>query len=315
MNKKNPPPGAEDPAGESARKPAVKGRAGGRRAEDKTGAAKGRGAQSGPEHPRRPRREKGPALRPAEGRPPRGVRAAPEMPVLKLVVFILDWSKSRAISEILEESQVRFHFICKGMGTAGSEILDLLGIGSAEKAVVICLEQNVMVPILLKRAAKKLGLHNPGAGIAFTAPLTGINKPMLQVFKESIHKNIRAGETGAGPLKTGKKEQEMSDKTDKRYDLIVIVANQGYSDELMTAAREAGATGGTVMNARGLAHKGPVKFLGISVQDEKEIITILTNRDKKIAIMQAVSRGFGISSKAQGVVFSLPAEDITGLDL
>jgi hypothetical protein len=148
-------------------------------------------------------------------------------------------------------------------------------------------------------------------------PLTGINKPILQVFKDSIHKNILEGE---GIEKSGgffgvnfrKKEKKMSDK---KHDLIVIVVNQGYSDELMSVARDAGASGGTVVNARGLAHKGPVKFFGISVQDEKEIITILTNRTKKVPIMQAVSENFGIGSKAQGLVFSLPAEDITGLDL
>jgi hypothetical protein len=236
-----------------------------------------------------------------------GIKATPEMPVLKFMVFILDWSKSADITEILEESRVRFHFICKGRGTASSEVLDLLGIGRTDKAVVICLEQNVMIPVLLKRAGKKLGLHNPGAGIAFTVPLTGINKPILQVFKDSIHKNIQADE-----MAPKKKEKNMSEK---KHDLIVIVVNQGYSDELMTAARDAGASGGTIINARGLAHKGPVKFFGVSVQDEKEIITILTNRTKKIAIMQAVSQAFGITSKAQGIVFSLPAEDITGLEL
>jgi hypothetical protein len=235
----------------------------------------------------------------------KGVPAGPGMAVLNFIIFILDWSKTKAITEILEESHVRFHFICKGRGTASSEILDLLGIGSSEKAVVLCLEQNIMVPVLLKRVSKSLGLHNPGAGIAFTVPLSGISKPILQVFKESIHKNIGDDE----------RKEEAAMKEKKKHDLIVIVVNQGYSDELMSCARDAGASGGTVINARGLAHRGPVKFFGISVQDEKEIITILTSQNKKVPIMQAVSQNFGIASKAQGIVFSLPAENITGLDL
>ncbi|MDR1307198.1 MAG: hypothetical protein LBK74_06470 [Treponema sp.] len=234
----------------------------------------------------------------------KGVPATPDMPVLDFVIFILDWSNSKEITEILEESHVRFHFICKGWGTASSEILDLLGIGSSEKAVVICLEQNVMVPVLLKRVSKSLGLHNPGAGIAFTIPLSGINKPLLQVFKESIHKNISEEE-----------KKETRKMSQKKHDLVVIMANQGFSEELMACARKAGASGGTVISARGLVHQGPVKFFGISVQDEKEIITILTSRNNRLPIMQAVSQRFGIASKAQGIVFSLPAENITGLDL
>jgi hypothetical protein len=229
------------------------------------------------------------------------------MPVLDSIFFILDWAKSKKISEILDDSHVRFHFICKGRGTAGSEILDLLGIGSSEKAVVICLEQNLMVPILIKRISKNLGLNNPGAGIAFTVPLSGINKPILQVFKDSIHKNISDEEK--------KETKEGKDMSHKKHDLIIIVANQGYSDELMNCAKEAGATGGTVINARGLIHRGPVKFFGITVQEEKEIILILANRNKQVPIMQAVSQNFGLAAKARSIVFSLPAENITGLDL
>jgi hypothetical protein len=224
---------------------------------------------------------------------------------LRFLIFIIDWTKAKIITTIFEEANVRFHFICKGRGTANSEILDVLGIGSTEKAVVFCLDQDIMVPVLLKAVSRKLGLHNPGAGIAFTIPLSGINNPILKVFKESVHKNLQDN--------LEKDVEKMS--TETKFDLIIIVVNQGYSDELMTVARAAGAGGGTVINARGLAHKGPVKFFGISVQDEKEIITILTTREKKTPIMQAVSQVYGIASEAKGIVFSLPADNITGLDL
>jgi nitrogen regulatory protein PII len=225
------------------------------------------------------------------------------LPVIKLLFFIIDWSKTKVISSVFEEEKVRFHFISKGKGTASSEILDLLGIGASEKAVILCLEQDVMVPVLLREVRKKLGFHSPGAGIAFTVPLSGINQPILQVFKESIHKNEKIDSENGG-----KTMPEM------KNDLIIAIINQGYCDEFMTAAREAGATGGTVINARGLAHEGPVKFFGVSVQDEKEIIIILTKRDKKLSIMQAVSQAYGIASKAEGIVFSLPVDQVMGLN-
>jgi nitrogen regulatory protein PII len=228
-----------------------------------------------------------------------------KLPILKLLIFIIDWNKTEVINNIFEQIHVRFHFIIKGRGTASSEILDLLGIGSSEKAVVICLEQDIMVPLLLKDVSKKLGLHNPGAGIAFTIPLSGINSPILQVFKESINKNLEN--------KPEKEADKMS--SDIKFDLIVSIINQGYSEEFMAVAREAGASGGTVISARGLAHRGPVKFFGISVQEEKEIIIILTKREKKAPIMQVVSQACGIATKAEGIVFSLPVDNITGLDL
>jgi nitrogen regulatory protein PII len=227
-----------------------------------------------------------------------------KMPVLRLLVFIIDWAKIKIISSIFDEENVRFHFICKGRGTASSEILDLLGIGSSEKAVIICLEQDVMIPVLIKEVRKKLGVHNPGVGIGFTLPLSGINNPILRVFKESIHKNEK--------ISLERDSEPMSNEI--KNDLIVSIINQGYSDEFMTLAREAGATGGTVINARGLTHQGPVKFFGVSVQDEREIIIILAKREQKAAIMHAVSQAYGITTKAGGIIFSLPVDRIMGLN-
>jgi hypothetical protein len=227
-----------------------------------------------------------------------------KLPAMKLLFFIVDWSKTKAISSVFEQEQVRFHFISKGRGTASSEILDLLGIGASDKAVIICLEQEVMVPVLLKEVRKKLGFHSPGAGIAFTIPLSGINNLILKVFKESIHKNEKISlETGAAKM------------SDTKHDLIVSIINQGYSDEFMTIAREAGATGGTVLNARGLAHQGPIKFFGVSVQEEREIILVLTSREKKAAIMQAVGQAYGITTEAGGIIFSAPVDYVMGLNL
>jgi hypothetical protein len=229
------------------------------------------------------------------------------LPVLKLVFFIIDWGKARLISSVFEEEKVRFHFISRGRGTASSEILDLLGIGAGDKAVIFCLEQAVLVPVLLKEVRKKMGFHSPGAGIAFTVPLSGINNPVLKVFKESIHKNEKLVLEREGGSAMGETKIEI------KNDLIISIINQGYSDEFMTTAREAGATGGTVMSARGLAHEGAVKFFGVSVQDEMEIVIILTSREKKIPIMRAVSEVHGLNSKAEGIVFSLPVDQVMGL--
>jgi nitrogen regulatory protein PII len=236
-------------------------------------------------------------------------------PRLKLVFFIVDWSKTQIISDVFEEEKVRFHFISKATGTARTEILDILGIGTSEKALVLCLEQEVLVPVLLKEVRKKLGFHNPGAGIAFTVPLSGINTPLLRVFKESIHQNekIAAENNNFRFEKQGGAAMAAETKTEITNDLIIAVINNGYSEEFMTAAREAGATGGTVINARGLSHEGPVKFFGVSVQDEKEIVIILTNREKKVPIMAAVSKTCGLGSRAEGLVFSLPVDSVLGL--
>ncbi|MDR0447361.1 MAG: P-II family nitrogen regulator [Treponema sp.] len=241
---------------------------------------------------------------------PAAVKCQSELPVLKMIFFVVDWNQAHVVSDVLDEEKVRFHFVTRGKGTANSDILDLLGIGASEKAVVICIEQAVMTPILLKEVRKKLGFYSPGAGIAFTVPLSGINSPILWVFKQSIHKNDKISGEFKNKDPTDKGETMADQFT---HDLIISIINQGYSDEFMNTAREAGASGGTVLNARGQAHEGTVKFFGISVQDEKEIIIILTSREKKEPIMRTVCETHGLNSKAQGIVFSLPVDKVMGL--
>ena len=234
------------------------------------------------------------------------------IPRLKMFFFIVDWDKAEVITRVLGEEKVRFHFISKGKGTASSEIHDLLGISATEKAVILCIEQEILVHVLFKEIRRKLGFHTPGAGIAFTIPLSGINSPLLRVFKESIKKNEKINlikEVTMASAENTAKPAEINN------DLIIAVINNGYSDDFMNIARGAGARGGTVLHARGLAHAGPVKFFGISVQEEKEIVLILTSRDKKLPIMEAVSLSYGITTKAEGLIFSLPVDNVIGLNL
>ena len=246
----------------------------------------------------------------------------PSPPELRLIFFIVDWNQAKVVSDVLLEEKVRLYYLSKGRGTANSEILDLLGIGAGDKAVMICLEQQVMVPVLMKEVRKKLRHSRPGAGISFTVPLSAINDPVLLIFKSSIHKNEKiAAEQAAGQERKTTENSGQDSKggimgsNEITHDLIIAVVNHGYSDELMNTARGAGASGGTVINARGQAHEGAVKFFGIPIQDEKELIIILTSREKKVPLMKAICEAHGLNSSAQGIIFSLPVDNVMGLSL
>lgn len=54
------------------------------------------------------------------------------------------------------------------------------------------------------------------------------------------------------------------------FELILALTNRGCSDEVMAAARLAGATGGTLLHARMLGSQEAEHFLGIQLQKEKE---------------------------------------------
>ena len=97
------------------------------------------------------------------------------------------------------------------------------------------------------------------------------------------------------------------------YEMIVCVVNSGFSDAVMSAAREYGARGGTVLNARGTANQESETFFGISIQPEKEVVLILVPPAIKDDILHAIYQKVGLATPGQGIAFTLPVENAVGL--
>lgn len=93
---------------------------------------------------------------------------------------------------------------------------------------------------------------------------------------------------------------------------LFIVVNAGYSDEVIEIAREAGARGATVLNARGEGATHEV-FMGITVDSEKEIILCVVGADIADKVMEAVKQKAGIETASHGVCFSLPIDKMVGI--
>jgi len=109
----------------------------------------------------------------------------------------------------------------------------------------------------------------------------------------------------------GSEEQSMELK--EPYALIVTIVNRGHSDLVMTAAKAAGATGGTLLHGLGLGSKEAEKFLGITIQPEKDVILILAPRAKKAQIMEKITHDAGLNTTGRGICFSLPVNNALGL--
>ena len=97
------------------------------------------------------------------------------------------------------------------------------------------------------------------------------------------------------------------------FSLIISIVNRGYSEELMDAARDAGAKGGTIMYAHGAGLRDAEKFFGISIHPEKELVLILASEEARPHIMQAIVKRVGMESEGAGITFSLPVTDVEGI--
>jgi len=188
-------------------------------------------------------------------------------------------------------------------GTATSEVMDMLGLDGIDKMILMSMMPKICADDTLKKMQKKLHLGMPNTGIAFTLTLSGSSGHVVQLMeavREETGKNVE--------------EREGSAVKEYQYSMIMAIVNQGYSEEVMDAARPAGASGGTVFHSRRAGNEESLKFWKIHVQQEREVVIILAQKEDKLAIMQAIGQKCGMQSPAQGVVMSLPVDEIAGLD-
>lgn len=222
------------------------------------------------------------------------------MSKLCLMTTIINRKQSKKYLKLYQEDGIEVMFITLGAGTASGDVLDYLGLEASEKSVIFTVLEEENWLKVKKDLRRKLQIDAPDGGIAFVVPLSSIGgRKTLQFLTTN---------------QEFQKEEESVLK-DTVYELIVVIANQGYNELVMDAARKAGAYGGTVVHAKGTGMQQAEKFLGVSLAAEKEMIFIVSKKEQKNGIMKAVMEQAGMESKAKSIVFSLPVTDTAGLRL
>ena len=90
--------------------------------------------------------------------------------------------------------------------------------------------------------------------------------------------------------------------------LIVVIVSHGHTEGLMSAARDAGARGGTVVKARGTGTEEDATFFGISLAPEKEMLYILADSDNCQSIINAIHAQPILNEPGGGIVFTMEVE-------
>ncbi|MDO4488105.1 MAG: P-II family nitrogen regulator [Eubacteriales bacterium] len=192
--------------------------------------------------------------------------------------------------EIYRENGVAVMFVSLGRGTAA--------VDKKSTAVIQSIVSGETWRKVKNDLIHKLQIDLPDKGIVFTIPLSS------------------AGGMKQLKLLMGSQEIEVKEESvlkGTKYELVLAIANAGHSDEIMNAARAAGAKGGTVVHAKGTGREPNEEFLGITIGSDKEMIYIVVRANVKNAVMKAIMDNCGMKHGAKSVVLSLPVTDTAGM--
>lgn len=213
---------------------------------------------------------------------------------MNFVISVVNPNMAPKMNAIMQTLELPLSIELIGRGTARKNVLDLLGLSTHEYHIILTVADRDRTARLIEEARKNLYIDAPGQGIIVATPI----------------KSVGGGKTLAN-LNAGR-PAEGAPEINYNYEIVLAIANEGYTDTVMDAAREAGARGGTVLHGKGTGSTDAAKFFGVSIASEKEVIMIVAKSSEKAAIMKSIIDKAGTQTDAGAVVMSLPVSAVAG---
>lgn len=205
--------------------------------------------------------------------------------MLSSIMVIVPHGSGDFIAKVARDAGAGGGTITMARGTAKSKWAQLLGLGDTSKDIVYIVigqeKKDEIVATIKNASAKKKSPF----GVLITTDVLYFTHNGENALEDSDMENT--------------------------HQLITVIANKGYSDDIMAAARNAGAGGGTIMTARGTAQPNDEKFLGMEIVPEKEMLYIITEKTNAQKIIDGINALECLSKPGSGIVFSVPANDFT----
>ncbi len=211
-----------------------------------------------------------------------------------ILLSIVERDLGKKLIKELENINIKVNFQCVGSGTAPTEMMDIFGLGTKDKDIIISLGTENAVKDMMANFGTTFVSHSKYGGLMIVLKVSAASRILTEILSFNNDKN---SEKGNGPM-----------KNEHHNNLIIISVNEGYSDDVMHIARKAGATGGTIIKGRLADIEQFADISKNNVDGDREILCILAPLKTSAQIMEDVNKEFGTTSAANGIIVAIPTE-------
>ncbi|MDL2272000.1 P-II family nitrogen regulator [Desulfovibrio sp. OttesenSCG-928-I05] len=215
----------------------------------------------------------------------------------KLLICVVGRHRGEKLVDLTKSAGARGGTIALARSTDGNPVLQFLSLTDTALDMVFTLMRDETEAVLA--AVKSACVHDPkklgGTGMLLDVSGMLVRSPLC-------NQNSNA----SGP-------DARSERMESGYTLITVIVNHGFADDVMAKARKAGARGGTILTGRGTGTEEDVKFFGISLVPEKEMLFIVAANDKVDAIHDAINSIPHLCEPGGGISFTMNVEQFIRL--
>lgn len=231
------------------------------------------------------------------------------MSEFKLLMSVVPHDKGEKLTRAAMESGCQGGTVLIGRGLAKSNLEAVLGIGESTKDVILMVV-NAEVKNSVKNAIiQAASSEKTDFGELIVVDVASLFKSGASNPSESDSENQNEDKTGLDNL--NHQNQKDENMAEAKNEMITVIVNKGYADDIMAAARKAGAGGGTVLNARGTARENDKRFFGMHIVPEKEMLVIVVPSEKQEAVLAAIKAVKCLREPGMGIVYNSTVEDFS----
>lgn len=201
---------------------------------------------------------------------------------INLLCFIVNNGMSSKIIHEAKKCGIQGSTVFYGMGTINNPLLDFIGLADIRKEIIYMLADCELAGKALTTLSQHFKLEKPNHGIAFSTAIAKLDG------SSSIRCNNNNEERG-------------SDKV--RYHIVNTIVEKGNAEDVISAAKAAGATGGTIINGRGSGVHETAKLFMMDIEPEKEIVMIISEAGNTEAIVESIKDKLHLNEPGNGIIF------------
>jgi nitrogen regulatory protein PII len=206
-----------------------------------------------------------------------------------LFFTIVNRGKANAVLRKAKDCGATGGTIFLGEGTIQSKLLEKIGVNEIHKEILMISASNELNDKLHEALSETFTFTKRNKGIAFSIP-----------FKRWTLEDDK------------RKPKAVLDDDKYSSCCIFTIVDKGRSRDCITAARAAGARGGTVVHGHGAGVPTDYYF-PLVIEPRKDTVMIVTSKDKAASVRERIFSDLELDKPGNGIIFTLPVGRTSGL--
>jgi hypothetical protein len=100
-----------------------------------------------------------------------------------------------------------------------------------------------------------------------------------------------------------------------KFALLVAILADDLEEKAIDVAKQAGAGGVTLLDARGIGAKEKKTFFGLTYEGSQSVLICVLEKKLSLGVMKALTVELQLTEHSKGVVFTVPLDHIAGIDI